>query len=95
LGNCASRRTATRKRSWTNSINPWRRPGYGEGQDAAELRQRIEEMITTNAQFNSVMVHEIRVPMTGIRGYADMLSKNVVGTLNEMQTQFVETIRST
>jgi signal transduction histidine kinase len=66
----------------------------GEGQDAADLRQRIDEMITTNAQFNSVMVHEIRVPMTSIRGYADMLSKNVVGELNDMQMQFVETIRS-
>ncbi|RPJ00948.1 MAG: hypothetical protein EHM39_04055 [Chloroflexi bacterium] len=66
----------------------------GEGQDAGELRQRIDEMIATNAQFNSVMVHEIRVPMTSIRGYADMLSKNVVGELNEMQQQFVETIRS-
>jgi signal transduction histidine kinase len=66
----------------------------GAGQDASELRQQIEEMITTTAQFNSVMVHEIRVPMTSIRGYADMLSKNVVGELNEMQMQFVETIRS-
>jgi signal transduction histidine kinase len=66
----------------------------GEGQDAAELRQQIDEMVATNAKFNSVMVHEIRVPMTSIRGYADMLSKNVVGTLNDMQMQFVETIRS-
>jgi signal transduction histidine kinase len=66
----------------------------GEDQDAEALRQRIEEMIATNAQFISVMVHEIRVPMTSIRGYADMLSKNVVGQLNDMQMQFVETIRS-
>jgi signal transduction histidine kinase len=66
----------------------------GEGQDTAELRQQIDEMIATTAQFNSVMVHEIRVPMTSIRGYADMLSKNVVGELNDMQMQFVETIRS-
>jgi signal transduction histidine kinase len=66
----------------------------GAGQDANDLRQRLDEMIATNAQFTSVMVHEIRVPMTSIRGYADMLSKNVVGELNDMQMQFVETIRS-
>lgn len=66
----------------------------GEGDDAELLRQRIEELVQTNAQFVSVMVHEIRVPMTSIRGYADMLSKNVVGELNEMQQQFAETIRS-
>jgi signal transduction histidine kinase len=66
----------------------------GEGEDADTLRQQIEELITTNAQFVSVMVHEIRVPMTSIRGYSDMLAKRIVGELNDMQTQFVETIRS-
>ncbi|NLX09094.1 MAG: hypothetical protein GXY36_05525 [Chloroflexi bacterium] len=66
----------------------------GEGQSAEELRQQNADLIATNAQFVSVMVHEIRVPMTSIRGYADMLAKNVVGELNEMQQQFVETIRS-
>jgi signal transduction histidine kinase len=66
----------------------------GEGDDAETLRQRLDQMVTTNAQFVSVMVHEIRVPMTSIRGYSDMLGKNVVGQLNEMQAQFVETIRT-
>lgn len=45
----------------------------GDGEDAETLRQRINEIIDTNAQFTSVMVHEIRVPMTSIRGYSDML----------------------
>lgn len=66
----------------------------GEGEDAEALRQKNEEFVSANAKFVSVMVHEIRVPMTSIRGYADMLGKNVVGELNEMQSQFVETIRS-
>lgn len=66
----------------------------GQGEDAESLRQQLSEMINTNAQFVSVMVHEIRVPMTSIRGYSDMLGKKVVGDLNDMQSQFVETIRS-
>jgi signal transduction histidine kinase len=66
----------------------------GEGEDAVQLRQQLENTIRLNAEFTSVMVHEIRVPMTSIRGYADMLSKNVVGPLNEQQQSFVETIRS-
>lgn len=66
----------------------------GEGEDAESLRQQLDEMIETNAKFVSVMVHEIRVPMTSIRGYSDMLGKNIVGELNQMQQQFVETIRS-
>ncbi len=66
----------------------------GDGEDAETLRARIDELNRLNAQFVSVMVHEIRVPMTSIKGYSDMLAKNVVGELNEMQAQFVETIRS-
>lgn len=66
----------------------------GAGEDAESLRQKLDDIVTTNAQFVSVMVHEIRVPMTSIRGYSDMLGKNVVGPLNEMQQQFVETIRT-
>ncbi len=66
----------------------------GAGDDAEALRQKMDALIQQNAQFISVMVHEIRVPMTSIRGYSDMLAKNVVGTLNEMQQQFVEIVRS-
>ncbi len=57
-------------------------------------RQQLDDLVAENAKFVSVMVHEIRVPMTSIRGYNDMLLKNVVGELNEMQQQFVEVIRS-
>ena len=66
----------------------------GEGQEASALRDQIEDLVGMNAKFISVMVHEIRVPMTSIKGYSDMLGKNVVGPLNDQQQQFVETIRS-
>ncbi len=66
----------------------------GQGEDAEALRARMEEMIALNAQFVSVMVHEIRVPMTSIKGYSDMLGKGVVGPLSEQQQMFVDTIRS-
>ncbi len=66
----------------------------GEGEDAAALRAQLEELVQTNARFVSVMVHEVRGPMTSIKGYSDMLAKNVVGELNDMQSQFVETIRT-
>ena len=67
---------------------------HGEGQDAEALRQQIAAYKVENSEFVSVMVHEIRKPMTSIRGYSDMLGKNVMGELNEMQSQFVETIRT-
>ncbi|MEW6577651.1 MAG: HAMP domain-containing sensor histidine kinase [Chloroflexota bacterium] len=66
----------------------------GEGEDAETLRQRMDALIQENARFASLMVHEIRIPMTSIKGYSDMLAKNIAGELNEMQAQFVETIRA-
>jgi signal transduction histidine kinase len=67
----------------------------GEGQDAAALRHEMDALIDRTASFNSVMVHEIRKPMTSIRGYADMLAKpGMIGPMNEMQQQFIDVIRA-
>jgi signal transduction histidine kinase len=62
--------------------------------EVAELRARLDEVVQTTAKFTSVMVHEIRIPLTSIKGYTDMLAKHVAGPLNEMQQQFAETVRS-
>jgi len=43
-------------------------------------------------EFVSVMTHELRVPMTSIKGYAEMMS--LVGSLTEQQQNFIEIIRS-
>ena len=59
-----------------------------------ETSPEVAAVISMYSQFISVMVHELRKPMTSIRGYSDMLSKNVVGELNEMQMQFANTIRN-
>ncbi len=50
------------------------------------------EIVKAHAQFISIAVHELRTPMTSIRGYADMLPS--MGELSDMQKQFVETIRT-
>ncbi len=57
------------------------------------LEVTVQEIQNMYSQFISFMVHELRKPMTSIRGYADMLDKRVVGELNDMQGQFVSTIR--
>jgi signal transduction histidine kinase len=67
----------------------------GEGQDAEALRTRLNSSIDRTASFNSLMVHEIRKPMTSIRGYTDMLAKpGMIGPMNDMQQQFIDTIRT-
>lgn len=65
------------------------------GDEAAALRNELNSFIDRNASFTSLMVHEIRKPMTTIRGYSDMLAKpGMIGQLNEMQQQFIDTIRA-
>lgn len=66
----------------------------GEDAGAETLRARLDEVIQTTAKFTSLMVHEIRIPLTSIKGYSDMLAKHIAGPLNEMQQQFAETVRS-
>lgn len=67
----------------------------GEGANADQLRATLDKTIEDSATFTSVMVHEVRKPMTVIRGYADMLAKpDLIGPLNDNQKQFLETIRN-
>lgn len=58
-----------------------------EAPDAEALRQE-------QAEFISVAVHELRTPMTSIRGYSDMLGSEAMGPLNDMQKSFMTTIRT-
>lgn len=64
------------------------------GSEAGALQEQIDQHKQQATSFNSLMVHEIRKPMTAIRGYVDMLAKpGMIGTLNEMQQQFIDTVR--
>lgn len=46
------------------------------------------------AVFISTAVHELRIPMTSIRGYTDMLNTPGMGELSDMQRQFLDVIRA-
>ncbi|MBX3062045.1 MAG: HAMP domain-containing histidine kinase [Anaerolineae bacterium] len=60
----------------------------------AAPNDELENLRDQIASFTSMMVHEIRKPMTSIRGYADMLAKGMIGSLTEMQQQSADTIRN-
>lgn len=57
---------------------------------AAGMQEQLEE----TSQFISIAVHEMRIPLTSIRGYSDMLAKQILGELNDQQMQFMDTIRT-
>ncbi len=45
-------------------------------------------------EFVSMVSHELRTPMTSVKGYADLLLMGTAGGLNEMQTHFLQIIKS-
>ncbi len=60
----------------------------------ARLFQSVQHAHTSKSKFISVVTHEIRIPMTSIKGYTDLLRANAVGPVNEMQLSFLNTIRT-
>jgi len=63
-----------------------------QARQAAETA--LVEAQRTRQQFVSLVTHELRVPMTSIKGYTDLLLKGIMGPLNEAQTGFLQTVRS-
>ena len=57
-------------------------------------QQRIEREREQRAKFISVVTHELRLPLTSIKGYADLLTKGLAGPLTERQARFVEVIHN-
>ncbi|MCS6908786.1 MAG: ATP-binding protein [Anaerolineales bacterium] len=58
----------------------------------ARLYQAVQHANQEKNRFISVISHELRIPMTAIRGYADLLRQQVVGPLTDKQRNFLDTI---
>ena len=69
-------------------------PTASDGASKSEAPADMQAFLKEQAEFMSTAVHELRVPMTSIRGYADMLNTPAMGELNDMQKQFLQTIRT-
>ncbi len=46
------------------------------------------------SDFISLVSHELKTPMTSIKGYTDLLAQESVGPINQVQADFLNTIRS-
>ncbi|MDY7079654.1 MAG: ATP-binding protein [Chloroflexota bacterium] len=60
----------------------------------ARLYEEVRQADRAKSEFVSLVAHELRTPMTSIRGYADMLSKGMCGPLTSQQGEFVGTVLS-
>ncbi len=59
----------------------------------ARLYEALRQANQAKSEFVSLVSHELRTPMTSIRGYADMLTRGLMGKLNPQQSEFVEAIQ--
>ncbi len=60
----------------------------------AQLYAVVQEANIAKSDFVSFVSHELKTPMTSIKGYADLLATGAVGAVNEGQANFLSTIRS-
>ena len=58
------------------------------------LYQDVNQAEESKSQFVSIVTHELRIPLTSIKGYTDLLRQGVVGTVNEQQVNFLNVIRN-
>lgn len=61
--------------------------------EKARQAQIIRQLETSQSEFISLVTHQLRVPLTSVTGYSDMLLNGMVGPLPERQEAFLRTIR--
>lgn len=59
----------------------------------ARLYEEIQAISQAKSDFISVVTHELRLPMTAIKGYNDLILGGMTGPLTDQQRQFLQVVR--
>ena len=60
----------------------------------AQLFGEVQRANLAKSDFVSFVAHELKNPMTSIKGYTELMAGGAVGPINDMQTNFLHTIKS-
>lgn len=60
----------------------------------AQFYSELTRANDSKSEFVSFVAHELKTPMTSMKGFTDLLLSGVVGKMNDQQSNFLNTIRS-
>jgi len=60
----------------------------------ARLYEEVKRANQYKSEFVSMVAHELKLPMTSIKGYSDLIVKGAAGPVSEMQLQFLNVVSS-
>ena len=66
----------------------------GTALENAYLYKAVQDANTAKTKFVSIVTHELRIPMTSIKGYTDLLRQGAAGVVSEQQLEFLDVIRN-